>query len=100
MVGTVQIRVTCRPLDNYGKMWMSTYQNVMLIGLKIYKNVIGKEQILVLTTELNNKNGLKWEKWNQMDFYLVDKSIADGWLIGVNNGEVKLFKILLNNSIS
>lgn len=80
-------RVTCKLWDICGfKLAFRKFPNIMWIGFRTYKNVIGLVLTLESTMDSQKINGTKSDKWNPMDIYLQEKSTVDGSLCGDING--------------
>ena len=78
-----------RPSEICGIISILIVPNIMLIGLKIFINVIGKELISgSMISQLMIKKK-KWENSKKKARYLEDKFILGGWLTGLRSGEVR-----------
>lgn len=92
------IRAISKLSEKYGLIWKFSVINIMLIGSKIYRNVIGLELILESITQFRRSSLIMCELSKRKVSYSVERFILVGWLIGEKNGNQKQSKRMKLNT--
>lgn len=92
------IRAISKLSEKYGLIWKFSAISIMLIGSKIYRNVIGLELILGSITLFHRSSSIMCELSKRKGSYSVERFILVGWLIGEKNGNQKQSKRMKLNT--